>query len=167
MDTLLKQLKKTYPTLSFVPGQTFSWSPKDNQIVYRQTIIETDNQIACWSLLHEAGHALLEHKDYESDFELLLLEVAAWERAHELAESFGQAIDADHIQDCLDTYRDWLYQRSTCPTCLSCSLQSDNRTYECANCGTVWHVSQSRHCRPYRRKQKEALLREPLSAKEN
>lgn len=164
MDTLLKQLKSAYPTLSFKPGVAFSWSAKDNSIIYRQDTADIDGIMACWSLLHEAGHALLGHKDYQSDFELLLLEVAAWERANDLAKNFGYHIDPDHIQDCLDTYRDWLYQRSTCPTCLSCSLQRDSKTYVCFNCGTVWHVSPSRHCRPYRRKQKEAPSREPLSA---
>jgi len=163
MEALLQQLKRAYPSLSFKAGQTFTWSPKDSQIIYRQDLTN-DDEMACWSLLHEAGHALLAHQDYESDFELLLLEIAAWERANELAEDFGHHIDSDHIQDCLDTYRDWLYQRSTCPTCLSCSLQRDSRTYSCSNCGTIWHVGQSRHCRPYRLKQKETPMQESLSA---
>jgi hypothetical protein len=74
-----------------------------------------------------------------------------WEKAKQLAESLNYTIDPDHIQDCLDTYRDWLYQRSTCPTCTNCSLQTNSRTYACFNCGTNWNVSSSRMCRPYRK----------------
>jgi len=161
MEVLLKQLKTAYPTLGFQAGPTFAWSAATNRIIYNKAVENTDT-VAMWSLLHEAGHALLEHQDYESDFELVQLEVAAWEKAKKLGRKLGYKIDPNHIEDCLDTYRDWLYQRSTCPTCLNFSLQKDNRTYECFNCGTVWHVSQSRMCRPYRRKQKETLLRESL-----
>lgn len=151
MDTLLRQLRNGFPALSFKPGHTFVWSPKTGDVIYRENV-EQEDEVANWSLLHETGHALLGHSDYESDFHLLMLEVEAWDKALELAKEYGQTIDQNHIQDCLDTYREWLYQRSTCPNCTSCSLQSDNRTYSCFNCGTVWHVSASRMCRPYRRK---------------
>ncbi len=157
MNAVLKQLKTTFPNLSFQPGNRFTWSPKTGQIIYKEDYLASDN-IAIWSLLHEVGHALLAHQSYESDFELLSLEVAAWQKAQELAPKFGQVIDEDHLQDCLDTYRDWLYQRSTCPTCTSCSLQLDSKTYCCFNCGGSWRVSSSRLCRPYRRKQKEILI---------
>lgn len=149
MDTLLTNLKRAYPKLRFEPGPAFSWSPKNNSVVYRETA--EDEQVASWSLLHEVSHALLEHQSYESDFELLQMEVEAWARAEELAKTQSIVIDSEHIQDCLDTYRDWLYQRSTCPVCTSCSLQTDSRTYRCFNCAAVWHVSKSRMCRPYRR----------------
>lgn len=157
MDKLLKKLRIAYPKLNFVPGSRFTWSPKTNQIIYKKDTVATDN-VAVWSLLHEVGHALLGHNTYKSDFELLALEVAAWHKAEQLATDYSHTIDEEHIQDCLDTYRDWLYQRSTCPTCTSCSLQIDDKTYCCFNCGGTWRVSASRHCRPYRRKQKEVLL---------
>lgn len=150
MDTLLAKLQKAIPGLVFAPGTTFLWSPKSGHVMYR--VSAPDDTIARWSLLHEVGHALLQHHSYKSDFELLQMEVAAWEMAESIAPDFGETIDEEHVQDCLDTYRDWLYQRSTCPTCTSCSLQTDSRTYECFNCGTVWHVSTSRLCRPYRRR---------------
>ena len=150
MATLLAKLEAAYPRLQFVPGATFSWSPKTGEVIYKQA--GDGDKLARWSLLHEVGHAMLRHADYRFDFELLELEVQAWEKAERLAKRFREHIDPDHIQDCLDTYRDWLYQRSTCPTCTSCSLQTDSRTYHCFNCGTVWHVSASRMCRPYRRR---------------
>lgn len=159
MKQLIDTLSAQFPALSFVPGATFTWSPKHKQIVYRET---AEGEAAKWSLLHEVGHALLKHEDFDSDFDLLVMEMEAWERAKLLAKDFGITIDADHIEDCLDTYRDWLYQRSTCPTCTSSSLQVDKRTYACFNCDMEWQVSSSRHCRPYRRKQvaqKETLAK--------
>jgi hypothetical protein len=156
MDKLIKQLQIDYPTLQFESGSMFCWSPKQQSVVFKST--SGSDIVAVWSLLHEVGHALLDHHDYASDFELLKLEVEAWTKAEELAHIYKYAIDADHIQDCLDTYRDWLYQRSTCPTCTNTSLQSDAKTYTCFNCGTTWHVSGSRMCRPYRRKQKAASI---------
>lgn len=152
MDTLLNKLSKDFPKIHFESGNTFIWSPKRQAIMYKN--LPTSNSAAVWSLLHELGHALLAHNSFDSDFELLLMESAAWDKAQELAKRYQMSIDPSHIQDCLDTYRDWLYQRSTCPGCTSCSLQTDSRTYECFNCGTTWQVSQSRMCRPYRRLQK-------------
>lgn len=154
MNAILGQLAQDFPSISFESGQSFYWSPRTKKVFFRHT--ESTDEIAVWSLLHEVGHALLKHRTYESDFELLDMEVEAWIKGQELAIKYGYQIDPEHIQDCLDTYRDWLYQRSTCPTCTCSSLQTDNRTYRCFNCSTVWHVSSSRMCRPYRRKQKEA-----------
>lgn len=150
MASILLKLKREYPNISFVPGNRFSWSPTKQEVIYKIGS-DSDSKIAIWSLLHEVGHALLEHKNFKSDFELLKLETEAWTKAEELAIKLEHKIDPDHIQDCLDTYRDWLYQRSTCPTCTNTSLQTDNRTYNCFNCGTIWHVSSSRLCRAYRR----------------
>ncbi len=149
MEQLLSNLQVKFPSLNFKSGTNFSWSPKTNYVIYKSMI--SDDKVATWSLLHEVGHALLGHQDYNSDFKLLTLEVSAWDKAKELAESFNCSIDQGHIEDCLDTYRDWLYQRSTCPTCTNCSLQTDINTYQCFNCGTIWKVSSSRMCRPYRR----------------
>ena len=151
MDGLIKQLQKDYRELQFESGTVFCWSPKQQNVVFNAS--KHDDIVGIWALLHEVGHALLKHHDFTSDFDLLQMEVAAWSKAEKLAITYDYIISGDHIQDCLDTYRDWLYRRSTCPTCFNCSLQTDPSTYSCFNCSTVWHVSQSRMCRPYRRKQ--------------
>jgi hypothetical protein len=148
MTELIKQLQTEYPRLTFTAGKAFYWSPKTQTITYTA---RASSKVAVWSLLHELGHALLGHDSYTSDLELLLLEVAAWETASELAKRYNHQIDDDHIQDCLDTYRDWLHQRSTCPTCGNQSLQQDAEHYRCFNCRTTWKVTASRFCRPYRR----------------
>jgi hypothetical protein len=149
METVLTRLKTTFQDITFEPGDTFFWSPKNQKITYDAGAPPTD-QHATWALLHETAHALLGHKKYQYDVDLLLLEVEAWQRAKGLAESFGITIEEDHIQDCLDTYRDWLHQRATCPRCSTVSLQIPRQDYRCHNCAATWTVSSSRFCRPYR-----------------
>lgn len=153
MDKLLSKLQRDFPAINFRAGEAFTWSPKDTTVVFVDEPIN-DTQ-AKWSLLHEVGHGLLEHQTYATDFELVRLEAAAWERAVTLARTYKIKIDQDHIQDCLDTYRDWLHQRSACPTCRTTCLQRSMTIYSCYNCNTEWRVSRSRLCRPYRRLQIE------------
>lgn len=148
MQKLLQSVKAAYPALEFIQGDAFSWSPKDRTVTYAHR--GSDETPAEWSLLHELAHALLDHQTYETDFELLLLEATAWHKAKALGVEYDIAIDEEHIQDCLDTYRDWLYQRSCCPSCTNTSLQQDAVTYKCFNCGASWTVTSSRFCRPYR-----------------
>ena len=149
MKLSITKLKKIYPELKFKPGNQFCWSPETNEIIYKKNPVYDEND--SWSLLHESGHALLKHKNYHSDFELLKLEVEAWSKAKEIAKKFSIVIDNDHIEDCLDTYREWLYKRSICPNCTAkCLQQGDFVHYRCFNCHTTWKVSSSRFCRAYR-----------------
>lgn len=145
---LLHYLEQQRPDIAFMQGRSFSWSPKNTTITYcKSTTAES-----MWSLLHEFAHAELDHTTYATDFELLTLEVAAWETCKKTAQGLGITIDDDHIEDCLDSYRDWLHRRSTCPTCGSTGLQRTETEYHCHNCYTFWQVSAARFCRPYRRK---------------
>lgn len=148
MKKLLKDLEKSDLGCTFVAGDRFYWSPRDRTVVYDAQA--PDNTVACWALLHEVAHAQLDHQYYVLDIDLLLMEVAAWEKAQELGEKHGRVIDQDHIQDCLDTYRDWLDQRSTCPSCGNNGLQENSEIYRCFNCQNTWRVSSSRFSRPYR-----------------
>jgi hypothetical protein len=149
LDKLLTELQRRFPELTFTPGKQFSWSPETSEIFYEAG---KPGKKAVWSLLHETGHALAGHESYEADFELLRLEIEAWEKARGIAEELGVAMDEDHIQNSLDTYRDWLYKRSICPDCgTKCLQQEDFVHYRCFNCHTVWRVSASRFCRAYRR----------------
>lgn len=148
MKELLKKLERDYPHIVFLKGAQFRWSPKTNEVVY--SLEGKSTSPAAWSLLHEVGHALLGHQRYTSDFELVEMEAAAWQKAQEVGKIYNIVIDADHVQDCLDSYRDWLHQRSACPQCEARSLQQENGEYRCFNCSTEWHVSTSRFCRPYR-----------------
>jgi hypothetical protein len=148
MKALIAGIQAAFPQVSFAVGDTFYWSPEQQIIYYNPKARNTRGR---WSLLHETGHALLGHSSYQADIELLQMEMAAWQKAQELAAQFDVVIDEEHIQDCLDTYRDWLYRRSICPTCTTKCLQSgDMAHYRCHNCHTVWKVTPSRFCRPYR-----------------
>ncbi len=158
LDTLIA----AYPHINFVAGDRFCWSPETQEIYYDQS---RHDESAQWSLLHETGHALLSHEGYLADFELIQLEMAAWNKARQLAADYAITIDEDHIQDCLDTYRDWLYKRSICPQCSNRALQqSDYAHYRCFNCHMVWRVTPSRFCRAYRAtKQLKAPAPQPVA----
>ena len=146
---LVQKLQLANPSLVFVEGETFMWSPEQRQITYSQTGTESE----AWSLLHEVSHGLLEHKTYHSDIELLQKEVEAWERAVHLSTLYNIAIDQGFVENCLDSYRDWLHKRSICPACHLQGIQKDPNTYSCLNCGKTWNVTKERFCRPYRRLQ--------------
>jgi hypothetical protein len=146
MEEFINKLQRLCPNVSFVSGEAASWSPQKQQV----TFINTESKGAIWTTLHETGHALLGHSTYHSDIDLLNKETAAWQEAHTLALSLGVKIDEDHIQQCLDTYRDWLHKRSTCPHCGNTGLQSSKRLYSCLNCQGCWTITDDRFCRPYR-----------------
>ncbi len=148
MEGFINRLSKDFPGLDFIAGKVFCWSPVKNQITYNPTKGQPAGR---WAVLHELGHALMDHKSYGSDFELVKLEVAAWQKAKELEKKYGQKISPEHIQNCLDTYREWLYRRSLCPACGNSSLQQSPTSYRCFNCHTVWKVTAARFCRPYRK----------------
>lgn len=148
LESLLTRIAADYPDLSFIESAHFSWHAGRKHVNFKKTSKNTQHDI--WALLHELGHAILNHKDYTHDIELLQMEVAAWEQARELGGYYGVEIDEDYLQDCLDSYRDWLHLRATCPTCYARSLQASQTRYRCFNCQTEWQVSRSRLCRPYR-----------------
>lgn len=149
-NSLVRELKKLAGSVNFEPSSNFSWSPATKTVHYdSKSLSELSGS---WALIHETAHALLNHSNYSSDFNLLTMEVAAWDKAKEIAIILGIDIDENHIQDCLDTYRDWLHRRSTCPTCGCVSLQHGSKDYNCHNCNTSWQVSSARFCRPYRRR---------------
>jgi hypothetical protein len=146
---LVKKLRLDFPQFTFTAAEKAYWSPETHQVYYES---RPDGQISIWSLLHELGHAILDHKSYSTDVDLLQKEVAAWSQATIIATSFKIRINEDYVQNCLETYRNWLYKRSTCPECGAHGIQNESRLYYCLNCKAQWNVSRSRFCRPYRGK---------------
>jgi len=142
------RLRKDYPQFSFRAGKQDHWSAKTNTITYNRK--EPLQQLK-YGVLHELAHALLGHTAYQSDFELLKLESEAWELAAKLGRKYRINISGEHIQNCLDTYRDWLHARSMCPVCGMNTTQRDASTYHCFNCHSEWTVTTARFVRPYRR----------------
>ena len=99
-----------------------------------------------WQVLHEVGHALLDHQIYSRDIELLGMERDAWQRAEVVAADLDLTIPDDVIQTHLDTYRDWLHARSLCPDCTQTGIQIDSAQYECPHCHATWRVNDARTC---------------------
>jgi hypothetical protein len=140
----IERLGQDYPDFRFQAGKQEHWSPKTKTITFSP-------DRSCFGVLHELAHALLDHNNYQSDFELLKLESDAWELAVKIAQKYNILIDEDHIQNCLDTYRDWLHRRSACPSCGTHVLQKDPNNYYCFNCNTSWRVSSGKFVRAYRK----------------
>ena len=147
-EAFINRLRNDFPEFSFEPGEQDHWSPKANAITYRSGVAVKEIQ---YGVLHELAHAKLGHNTYHNDFELLKLESLAWQLAAKIGRKYGVKIDDEHIQDCLDTYRDWLHARSQCPNCGIHVLQKDPYHYHCFNCHTEWKVTSGRFVRPYRR----------------
>lgn len=147
-NNVLKLCQQQMPEVSFRSGRSFYWSPRTNTVFFDPSLLDTPN--GRMALLHETSHAELNHKHYVFDSELVQLEATAWDRAIQKAKDWSLEIDSAHIEECLDTYREWLYARSTCPTCGVNAPQTAPSQYKCLNCSTNWSVSPSRFCRPYR-----------------
>ena len=142
---ILPTLKKDFPDITFKNGDSFYWSPRERRITY--TTHQDVAEHGVWALLHEVAHASLGHEHYSNDFELLKLETTAWQQAKRLGKQYSIDIDGEHIQDCLDTYRDWLHKRAQCPQCSVVSIQRHDGLYQCFNCKTTWRVPKSPLCR--------------------
>ncbi|MBI1952281.1 ImmA/IrrE family metallo-endopeptidase [Candidatus Saccharibacteria bacterium] len=147
----INDLTKDYPGFKIERGKQEHWSPKNNTISFNPD--QTPERIR-FGILHELAHALLGHATYQSDFELLKMESEAWHLASKIGIKYGVTISEDHIQNCLDTYRDWLHRRSQCPACSMHVLQDSASIYKCFNCASVWQVSSARFVRPYRKSHK-------------
>lgn len=142
ISQLVKTLSQNYPDIAFTPGERFSWSPSSKAVIYEESTQPDTGAL----LLHELGHALLGHAEYQRDVELVSMETSAWSKAREIAGTLGVEISDDNIQDHLDTYRDWLHARSTCPNCTANGFQTGATTYSCPACTHTWRVNEARLC---------------------
>jgi hypothetical protein len=139
--SLVTKLQADYPQFVFTAGDDFRWSPQEKTIYYpsRSTDLAT--------LLHEVGHAILAHNAYTKDMQLLEMERDAWEYARQnLSTHYNVALDDLTTQNALDTYRDWLHARSTCPECQATGVQTKTNLYKCLACRTQWRVNEARIC---------------------
>ena len=84
--------------------------------------------------LHEVGHAISPHQSYKTDMERLKIEMEAWDEARKLAGSYGVEVNEELIQSELDTYRNWLHQKSRCPRCGLTRFQTPDSQYHCPLC---------------------------------
>lgn len=124
----LEKIKRDYPEYSFLSGKKNLFRPP------KTIVIGPDSEYAELTLLHELSHAILKHRDFDTDIKRLKMESDAWEKAKELADHYEIAIDEDYIQDELDTYRDWLHKKSRCPVCGLTRFQTPDGSYHCPRC---------------------------------
>lgn len=147
---MVARLTSDFPEFKFEQSDIAHWSPTKKVIFYTDDIAK---------LLHELGHALLDHTDFIQDIELIHLERDAWEKARELAPRYDVEITDEIIEAALDDYRDWLHARSLCPTCGQTGIQRrDDLVYYCLNCDARWTANDARTCGLKRRLVKENRL---------
>ena len=139
---LLDTLTKDFPELTFHAGEQFEWHPEDNTVVYDHSDPSFEAR-----LLHEVGHSRLQHTSYNRDIDLIAMERDAWQEARvNLGPKYNVEITSDDIDADMDTYRDWLHGRSTCPFCESSGIQTANKEYTCVTCRKTWRVNEARSC---------------------
>lgn len=133
-QAFLLTLKDEYKDFSWQLGSRFKYR-------YPKTIIIDEKSDTPWPYfalltLHELGHALSRHKDYKTDIERLRIESEAWQRAkHEInSHAWDLKYDEDFAEYELDSYRDWLHQRSKCKKCGLTRYQTTDGKYHCPNC---------------------------------
>lgn len=140
--SLIDRLSERYPAFRFTAGDRFEWQPETSAILF-----DIDDPLFEARLLHELGHATLGHKTYDRDIDLIAMERDAWQVARmELGPEFSVVIDGDTIHHDMDTYRDWLHARSTCPHCESTGIQIRKAEYQCVTCRKHWRVNEAKHC---------------------
>lgn len=128
---VLKELKSTYPSLRFVFGKRFAFRPPRTILVSASF---SGNNADSLLLLHEVGHALIKRFDFKTEVERLKIEVEAWEKARELAPLYGVVVNEELIENELDTYRDFLHQKSRCPNCGLTRFQTPDGVWHCPKC---------------------------------
>lgn len=136
-SSLVAKLTQDYPRFSFSTGEKSHWSASQLTIFYNPDEPHVD-----WILLHELSHACLEHAGYSRDIILLQMEREAWEYARNtLAPRYNVTIDTEFIEDHLDTYRDWIHTKSTCPKCTLTGMEVTKHRYRCLNCHHQWNTN--------------------------
>lgn len=127
--------------LRFRRGRKFAFRPPRTILIPEQDCLEkcskygkNEYNFLRMQLLHEVGHALLGHRDWKTDLMRVKMECAAWAKARELCERYGVRYDEDFAEGELDSYRDWLHQRSRCKKCGLTRYQGQDGKYHCPGC---------------------------------
>jgi len=103
---VLQGLMQDMPSINFMQGKEFKWS-YDSQTIHHKPVEEN----SLYSLLHEAGHAQLQHDSFSSDTDLIAKELDAWAEA------------------------------KICKKCGHNVLQNKDFGFKCHNCNQKWEVS--------------------------
>lgn len=126
--TFLAKIRSDFPEIKFRQGKKFAYRPPRTVIVGPK---EPGDELL---LLHELGHALSGHCNFSTDAMRLKMEREAWEKARELASKYGVEFNEAAAEAGLDTYREWLHQKSSCPSCGLTRYQTPDGAYHCPRC---------------------------------
>jgi hypothetical protein len=140
-SSTINRITLAFPNLSFVSAQTFMWSAHKKIVFFDPKRVKTPKGIM--GLLNEIGHATLEHQNFEYDIDLLKMEVGAWQKAQKIGHGFEIVISPKHIDECLESYRLWIFKRSRCPQCQNTGIQINATNYRCFMCANVWRVARN------------------------
>ncbi len=139
---LIDRLIADFPQFIFKNAHASRWSPQEKTVYYS----DAESAHGQHELLHELGHALLDHDSYTHDVELLSIERQAWDKAIDLAPIYALTINDDTVEEQIDTYRNWLHARSRCPNCHVAGFQRKTLYYSCALCGMNWRANEAKQC---------------------
>lgn len=140
--SLLARLRADYPQFTFQSACVAHWSPAEQTVYFCST-----RGRGATTLLHELGHALMNHRDYHQDIQLLQCEREAWQAACTIAPHYDIEITEAMVNDALTTYRTWLHNRSRCPRCRTGAPQeSATLAYRCPLCDLSWQANDARQC---------------------
>lgn len=128
--TFLEKVRADFPDIRFIYGKRFSFRPPRTVVIAK----DCDSGSGPLLLLHELGHALSHHYTFKTEVERLKIEVEAWEKARELAPLYKITIDDELIEGELDSYRDFLHQKSRCPLCGLTRFQTPDGVFHCPKC---------------------------------
>lgn len=131
-EPFITQLASDYPNFRFRIGKKFAFCPP-NTIFFGPPQPNYALQT-----LHELAHGLCGHKDWSNSVSRIKIEREAWERARGLFKTYQKLSpdpwDEDFVENSLDTYRDWLHQKTLCKTCGLTRFQDDSGAFHCPHC---------------------------------
>lgn len=125
---LLDRLVRDFPEIQFRNGKKFLFRPP------KTIVLGAEEPYDSLLLMHELGHALSRHKTFDVLATRLKMEREAWEKARELCKIYGIEYNEDIVERELDTYREWLDQKSRCPKCGLTRFQTPDGEFHCPRC---------------------------------
>jgi len=137
-QSFISELKSEFPDFSFQFGSRFKFKPP------KTIFIGPPQPNFALLALHELGHALSGHKNYNTHIKRLKMESEAWQVAKTLIQNhpkwqkeYGIHWDEsaeEFAESELDSYRDWLHSKSLCKNCGLTMYQTEDGKYYCPAC---------------------------------
>ena len=125
---LLGRLQADFPDVVWREGKKYLFRPP--KTIMLGPAEEYDDLL----LLHELGHYLCGHRNFDTLPRRVKMEREAWDKARELCNKYGVSYNEDVAETELDTYRDWLDAKSRCPKCGLTRYQTSDGEFHCPRC---------------------------------